>query len=198
MTMGRADQRSLGWPPSFTRATSQTSSSSLAALVCSIILIAMLVAVTTSCTAGQIEPTMTKDEALARVEELINDTVAIIEPRPRLDVDPTTLTPYRCIGFVGDDWDGRIYISRAYWLRGIPRDKDKLADIARRVRLHWEQRGYRIEGTSKDGINIAARSMPGDFVLALSRTAGDVLGIEVSSPCIWPNGTPEPNPSSNP
>ena len=162
-----------------------------------IILISMLVAVATSCTGGQMKPTMTKDEALARVEELINDTVAIIEPKPRLDVDPTTLTPYSCLGWVGDS-DGRIYISRAYYLRGIPRDKDKLADIARRVRRHWEQRGHLIEGTSKDGINIAARSRPDDFILALSRTAGDVLGIEVSSPCIWPNGTPEPSPSSNP
>ncbi|MBX6167324.1 hypothetical protein [Thermobispora bispora] len=161
-----------------------------------IIAVIALTVMTAGCTGGRVEPTMTKDEALARVEELINDTVAIIEPRPRLDVDPTTLTPYRCIGFVGDDWDGRIYISRAYWLRGIPRDKTKLLEISQKVRRHWQQQGHVIEGISKDGMNIAARSRPDGFILSLSWTAGDVLGIGATSPCIWPHGTPEPSPSS--
>ena len=161
-----------------------------------ITLIAILVAVTTGCAGGSMKPTMTKEEALTRVQQLINDTVAIIEPKPRLDVDPTTLTPYPCLGFVGDDSDGRIYISRAYYLRGIPKDKTKLTEIAQKVRRYWQQQGHVIQGVSRDGLNIAARSRPDDFILSLSWTAGDVLGIGVSSPCIWPNGTPEPSLSS--
>jgi len=161
-------------------------------------LIAALAVATTGCTGGNMKPTMTKEEALARVQELINDTVAIIEPKPRLDVDPTTLKPYRCIGFVGDDWDGRIYVSRAYYLRGIPRDKAKLAEISQKVVRHWQQRGHVIEGVSKNGLNIAGRSKPDGFILSLSWTAGDVLMIGATSHCIWPNGTPEPSWSPDP
>jgi len=167
-----------------------------------IVLIAVLVIMITGCTGGSMKPianksTMTKDEALSRVNELINDSVSIIEPKPTLELDPTTLTLYHCLGQVGDNQDGRIYVSRAYYLRGIPKDKDTLADVARRVRRHWEQRGHFIQGVSRNGLNIAARSRPDDFILALSWTPGDVLMIEVSSVCVWPNGTPEPTPSSD-
>ena len=144
------------------------------------------------------KPTMSKDEALARIHELIDDTVSVIDPTPRLELDPTTLTVYRCLGFVGDNSDGRIYVTRAYYLRGIPQDKNKLVDIARQVRRHWEQRGHVIEGTSRDGLVISARSRPDDFILSLSWTAGDVLMIGATSHCIWPNGTPEPSRSPDP
>lgn len=167
-----------------------------------IALIAALASVTAGCVGGStdsimIKSTMTKDEALDRVQELINDTVSIIDPKPRLDLDPITLTVYPCLGWTGDHTDGRIFISRAYHLRGLPKEKDKLADIARSVRRHWEQRGHIIEAVSRDGLVITARSRSDDFRLSLSWTSGDIPGLGVSSPCVWPKGTPEPIPSSD-
>jgi len=82
-------------------------------------------------------------------------------------------------------------------LRGLPKEKDKLADIARSVRRHWEQRGHIIEAVSRDGLVITARSRSDDFRLSLSWTSGDIPGLGVSSPCVWPKGTPEPIPSSD-
>ncbi|ADG88523.1 hypothetical protein [Thermobispora bispora] len=161
----------------------------------SVVVIALMV-MTAGCMRGHMEPTITKDEALARVEELINDTVANIDPKPRLDVDPTTLKLYPCIRPPGQGLDDRIYIARAYYLRGIP--KDKIAEVAQQVRVYWEQQGHVIEGVSKNGLNIAARSRPDDFILSLSWTAGDVLMIGATSHCIWPNGTPEPSRSPDP
>ncbi|QSI48202.1 hypothetical protein CYL17_10345 [Thermobispora bispora] len=157
---------------------------------------AVLATLTTGCAGGFMERTITRDEALRRVHELIDDTVAIIDPKPRLDLDPTTLSVHHCLDPSDGGSEDRIYVTRGYYLRGIP--KEKIGDVARQIRRRWEERGHFIDSVSKDGTVIAARSRPDDFTLALSWTAGDVLMIEVSSYCIWPNGTPEPSSSSGP
>ncbi|MEV7012634.1 hypothetical protein [Streptosporangium sp. NPDC051022] len=140
-------------------------------------------------------PTMTQVQALARVEQLIGETVAVITPKPRLDLDRPSLTPDNCLDPSDGGSKDRIVIDRGYYLRDIP--KDQARKVAGQIKRYWEQQGHHIEGVSPNGLTVAGRSRPDDFLLSLTSTGDDnVLLLGISSPCIWPNGTPEPSSSS--
>ncbi|MEU7984495.1 hypothetical protein AB0B56_06475 [Streptosporangium canum] len=160
-------------------------------------LIAMIIAIAilaTGCTGGEAVngPTMTQAEALVRVEQLIKETVAVIRPRPRLDLYRPSLNVNSCLDPTDGGSEDRIVIGRSYYLRDIPRYQ--VAEVARQVKQYWEQQGYYIEGVSANGLNIAGHSQPDDFLISLASTGNnDVLNLGVTSPCVWPNGTPEPS-----
>ncbi|MGV9774546.1 hypothetical protein [Streptosporangium sp. NPDC003464] len=137
-------------------------------------------------------PTMTQAQALARVEQLIKETVAVIRPEPRLDLYRPSLNVNSCLDPTDGGSEERVVINRSYYLRDIPRDQ--VGEVARQIKQHWERQGHYIEGVSKNGLNIAGRSQPDDFLISLASTGDDdVLNLGASSPCIWPNGTPGPS-----
>ncbi|MFJ2029631.1 hypothetical protein [Streptosporangium sp. NPDC087985] len=164
-------------------------------------LTAMIVAIvilTAGCTGGEAvnRPTMTEAQALARVEQLIKETAAVIRPKPRLDLYRPSLNPNSCLDPTDGGSEDRVVMNRSYYLRDIP--QDQVAEVARQVKQYWEQQGHYIEGISTNGLNISGRSRPDDFLLSLAPTdAGDdvVLNLASTSPCVWPNGTPEPSSS---
>ncbi|MFF5212736.1 hypothetical protein [Streptosporangium sp. NPDC000396] len=161
-----------------------------------IVAVALLVA---GCTGGEAvnEPTMTEAQALARVEQLIKETAAVIKPKPRLDLYRPSLNPNSCLDPTDGGSEDRVVMNRSYYLRDIP--QDQVAEVARQVKQYWEQQGHYVQGTSPNGLNISGRSRPDDFLLSLAPTEDDhgiVLGLAATSPCVWPNGTPEPSSSS--
>lgn len=161
------------------------------------VMILAVVILVAGCTGGEAvnEPTMTQAQALARVEQLIKETVAVITPKPRLDLDRPSLNVNACLDATDGGSEDRVVISRSYYLRGIPREQ--VGEVAKRVKQYWEQQGYYIEGVSTNGLNISGHSQPDDFLLSLAPTGDDdVLNIGATSPCVWPNGTPDPSPST--
>lgn len=158
-----------------------------------IVVVAILV---TGCTGGGAvnEPTMTETQALARVEQLIKETAAVIKPKPRLDLYRPSLNPNSCLDPSDGGSKDRIVVNRSYYLRDIP--QDQLAEVARQVKQYWEQQGHYIEGIAQNDLDMSGRSRPDDFLLSLAATgdSGDILlGLAATSPCVWPNGTPEPS-----
>ncbi|WP_433239303.1 hypothetical protein ACQPYK_32415 [Streptosporangium sp. CA-135522] len=138
---------------------------------------------------------MTQAQALERVEQLIGETADVITPKPHLDLYRPSLNVNSCLDPTDGGSEDRVVINRSYYLRGIP--KEKLGEAARQIRRYWEQKGYHIEGISKDGLGVAGRSRPDDFLLSLSAIDdGDFLGLGATSPCVWPNGVPEPSSGS--
>ncbi|MGV9306150.1 hypothetical protein ACWENQ_17580 [Nonomuraea sp. NPDC004354] len=132
--------------------------------------------------------TMNEQQAVDRVEQLIQDTVSVMHPKPDLDLYRPSLNRRYCVGATDGGSEDRIIVTRTYYLRGIP--KDRLVAVAERVRGHWRDQGHTI--TQATGLDIgqpdiAAQSRPDDFILSLSWTQGDVLGIGVTSTCIWPD-----------
>ncbi|MER5420212.1 hypothetical protein [Streptosporangium roseum] len=157
-----------------------------------IVVIVAVVVLVVGCTGGEAVngPTMTQAQALARVEQLIKETVDAITPKPRLDLDRLSLNVNNCIDPTDGGSEARIVIDRGYYLRDI--SEDQIEEVARQVKQYWEQRGYYIEAISKSGLDISGHSQPDDFLLSLAPTGDDnVLNLGVSSPCIWPNGAPE-------
>ncbi|SFI88858.1 hypothetical protein SAMN05216275_105280 [Streptosporangium canum] len=140
--------------------------------------------------------TMTEAQALARVEQIIKETVAVVRPEPRLDLYAPSLNSNMCLDPTDGGSEDRIVVNRSYYLRGIP--QGKISEVVGQIKKHWEQQGYYISGVSANGRNMTGRSRPDDFLLSLlSAYDGDdvVLSMGASSPCIWPDGTPEPSSS---
>lgn len=139
------------------------------------------------------QPTITETQAIARIDQLIRDAVATVKPRPTLDLFPPSLNPGQCLDPTDKGSEERVTITRSYYLRNIP--QDRLVEAAEQVRAHWEKAGHVITGAygfDTGRPDVSGRSRPDDFLLSLSWTEGDVLGIAATSPCIWPNGTPSP------
>lgn len=138
------------------------------------------------------ESTMTQAQALSRVEQLIKETANVITPKPRLDLDRPSLNVNGCLDPTDGGSEDRVVISRSYYLRDVPRDQ--VEEVAKQVKQYWEEQGHYIVGVSINGLDISGRSKPDDFLLSLAPTGNnDVLNLGVTSPCVWPNGTPEPS-----
>src|SRR4051794_36708888 len=136
------------------------------------VMIVAVVVLVTGCTGGEAvnEPTMTQAQALARVEQLINETVSVITPKPRLDLYRPSLNVNACLDATDGGSEDRIVISRSYYLRDIPRDQ--VGEVARQIKQHWERQGYYIETASKDGLAVFGHSQPDDFLISIG-PAGD-------------------------
>lgn len=148
-------------------------------------IIAMLVLVLAGCAE---KPTMKEHEAMSRVEQLIRETVAVIEPRPQLNAFLPSLNRRYCLDPADGGSEERVIVNRRYYLRGIP--KERFVDVANRVKAHWQQEGHlvtHVHGLETGEPDVSGRSRPDDFILSLSWTQGDVLGIGVTSTCVWPD-----------
>lgn len=161
-------------------------------------MIASVVFLVVGCTGEQVvnKPTITQDQALARVEGLIKETAGAISPEPRMRLYPPSLNVNPCLDPTDGGSEKRVVINRSYYLDGI--SKDQVPEVAKQVRRYWEQQGHYIEVVSVNGLNISGRSKPDDFLLSLSPTGPEnnvVLSLGVTSYCVWPNGTPEPSSS---
>lgn len=152
-------------------------------------LIIPIIILLTSCSHGQ-KMTTTQAQAIALAEELIHDTAAALRPTPRLELLPYSAAPNPC-AFADDGLPERITVSRAYWLRDVPRVKP--VTLAQQVQAHWQQQGHVIVSTGGFEVghpSIGGKSTPDGYTLALVWAEGDNLYLAATSPCIWPNGTP--------
>lgn|SRR5690606_21531729 len=135
------------------------------------------------------QPTMTEKEARAEVERIARATAEAIDPEPELDLyRPSLNTRYCDPGHNGPG--DPIYVYRAYYLRGIP--KERLTDVAHQIRRFWEGQGYVIETATADGRDLIARSRSTGFRLGLAETGDGVLSIDIGSPCVLPDAGSSP------
>lgn len=158
-----------------------------------IIVLVILTASFTGCTTNIAtdKPTVTQQQAPARVEQLVEETVKAIEPKPRLEIYRLSLNVNMCPDPTGDDPENQISVSRDHYLRDIP--QNQLLDISRQVRQYWERQEHLITGTAANGLSIFGRFRPDDLLISLQASGDGSLSLGVSSPCIWPNGTPPPS-----
>lgn len=141
------------------------------------------------------QPTITQAEAEKRVEALIQATADQITPKPRLErlIQPDT-DLHRCIDPADGGSEDRIVVSREYWLREIPEKQN--ADVARQVKSYWEAQGHRIteaSGLERNQPDVLGRTRPDDFLIGIEWSTDGALRLGATSPCIWPDGTPEPS-----
>ncbi|MEQ4719508.1 hypothetical protein [Nonomuraea sp. B19D2] len=137
------------------------------------------------------KPTISKAQALVRIEQLINGTVAIIRPKPVPELHRPSLNDSLCLDPLDGGSEERIVVNRRYFLRGLP--KGALKEVIAQVKAYWQSQGHYIQAESENGLQLYGRSRPDDFLITIGRSAGDVLTLGATSTCLWPNGTPEPS-----
>ncbi|MEV5590922.1 hypothetical protein AB0L05_35655 [Nonomuraea pusilla] len=139
------------------------------------------------------KPTITKAQALARIEQLIDGTVRIIHPKPQVELYQPSLNDGLCLDPLDGGSEDRIVVSREYYLRGLPKTEDALKEVIAEVKAYWQSQGHFISGENENGLQLYAHSRPDDFLISIGWAAGDVLTLGANSTCLWPNGTPEPS-----
>jgi hypothetical protein len=139
------------------------------------------------------DKTMTQKQATERVEQIIRDTVAALSVKPRLEMIESMSQADNCVDPTDGGSPDRTVISHSYWLRGIPRSRN--GDIGRQVKSYWESKGYKItdvNGLNTNEPNINGYTQPDEFLFSIETNVDGDVNIGATSPCIWPNGTPEP------
>jgi hypothetical protein len=136
-------------------------------------------------------PTLDEQQATDRVQQHIDDTVAIIQPMPRLERQ--SFVDSQPCDIPSDNGPlGRISVGHVYWLREIPVERN--AEVFAAVERYWVSNGWVIltDDTSSENPFLSVENRADSFRMSLEASIDGQLSIGASSPCIWPNGTPEP------
>jgi hypothetical protein len=132
--------------------------------------------------------TITLQQANERAEKYVQDAVAAIEPAPRLELlgkfedspcgDPSDHGP-----------QGRAVVSRSYWLRDVPAQRN--AEVITAVVKWWTDHDFVITGDKRPQANwVFAENKIDSFRMSIEESPSGNLSIGTDSPCVWPNGTP--------
>ncbi|HUL24701.1 MAG TPA: hypothetical protein VLW44_02885 [Streptosporangiaceae bacterium] len=145
------------------------------------------------CTGGSTLPqhTITEHQAITQAEQILRDTASAITPRPTLELSRLLTDTGPCLVDPTNTADTRVQVSRAYYLRGFPRQGN--ASVAQQVLAYWQHKGYAISDTQRmngDTPAIHGATSSGDFTISLDTGGDGTLTIGATSPCLWPNGTP--------
>jgi hypothetical protein len=135
--------------------------------------------------------TMTRQQAIARVEQIIRATA--VKPTPRLERYPSVVEEASCVDPTDGGSPDRAVISRIYWLRGVQPGRN--ADAIRQIKAYWDSIGVKYSSeVSLDASDpkITGYTQPDEFLVSLSSNADSEIYIGTTSPCIWPHGTPKP------
>ncbi|MGH3716052.1 MAG: hypothetical protein ACRDT4_21705 [Micromonosporaceae bacterium] len=137
------------------------------------------------------QPTETVAEASERVEALLKEAIAQL-PAAAMIEDPQQADGLPCDDPTDGGPRGRVIVEYDYAIAGLasedyPRHFDTL-------QTYWEDRGYRKIEFYKDGPHWWLKYTDSDGYRIILGTGfdGSNLWIRSSSPCVWPNGTPEP------
>lgn len=145
------------------------------------------------CSGVGMEPTLTKQQGLERVQQHIDDTVAAIEPAPRLE--GLSSNDYAPCDLPSDNGPlGRIEVSRSYWLRDIPDERNP--EVFAAVERYWVDNGWVIlsDDTDSEAPFLSVENRADAFRMSLQGSVDGKLSLGAVSPCIWPDGTPDPQP----
>jgi hypothetical protein len=135
--------------------------------------------------------TMTYQQAADRANQLVNEVVSLLHPRPGLEFDQGLSLDQNCENALGE-MSSQVNVARSYLLRGIAVSDN--AAVGRQVLAYWQREGYQV--TQSRGIGTEQPSIyvqtPDGFLMSMDTDGDGVLSIGASSPCVQPKpgGTP--------
>ena len=139
---------------------------------------------------ASMEETITQDEAADKVWEHINGVMSSLP-------DEAELETRQGMNFAScdDPTDGgpkdRITVSERLWIRGLPAEENE-ANIEL-MYDYWINNGYRVLRDERpDKLSISVEDEEDAFRVSLRVSDQGSLSIGASSPCVWPEGTPNP------
>ncbi len=136
------------------------------------------------------ESTITLADAARKVD------VYAEQARQALGADVKFINPYKDYDFPCSNADGSPSKNRReatvdYRLEGVA--SDQIPVFFQKIRVHWEKTGFAITDDDKKGSFLAAKNNVDGFKMGMQANHLNEISLSVSSPCVWRNGTPEPN-----
>ncbi|MFB6947108.1 hypothetical protein ACFWGL_24095 [Streptomyces sp. NPDC060286] len=127
---------------------------------------------------------MDMDQAERTAERLIQEAIRGVSPKPRLE--PFGGGVKSCQEPSDGGSEGRVTLTRNYWLKGVPRDEAK--SVVRKVFESWKEAGHVVDAAPDYERRVVAanlRSKPDDFLMQVAMGLGGQLSVGVTSPCFW-------------
>ncbi|MFL6140673.1 MAG: hypothetical protein ACJ72N_02235 [Labedaea sp.] len=136
--------------------------------------------------------TITQQQASERAERYIREAVAGLIPPARLEV-LSSFDDSPCDDPTDNGPKGRVIASRGYWLNDISPDQHSayVDDLVR----WWSEHNFTVLTDNRPGnVYVWAENRNDGFRMAIQQTeiGPKRLSLGATSPCVWPNGTPEP------
>ncbi|MFE6307452.1 hypothetical protein [Nocardiopsis sp. NPDC057823] len=148
----------------------------------------------TACSPGAdqettMQETMTQDEAATKVDQHITGAVSALPETVELEpVGPVAFAS--CDDPTDGGPRGRVTVSQDQWLNGLLVEENE--QNAELLYEYWTANGYRvIRDERPDKLSIAVENEEDGFLMSLRVSIQGDLSIGASSPCVWPEGTPE-------
>ncbi|GIE91585.1 hypothetical protein [Actinoplanes regularis] len=161
-------------------------------------LMAAVTTLTLAACAGEdksLQPTATKAQAVQRVEELVHEAFGQLPSGAtlKINVDEDSLP---CDDATDGGPAGRIFAEKRYLIVPPGTGAWPTEQIIPTLVTFWQQKGYKVhtDKRSEPEPRYSVETPDGYFVTANAWSRGDHLDITLSSdsPCIWENGTPDP------
>ncbi len=134
--------------------------------------------------------TITQQQANQRAEQYVHDAVSAVLPSAQLEM-VSAFEDSPCDDPTDNGPRGRVIASRDYWLNNIPADKQ--ADYVNALAQWWTQHNFAILTDDRPHY-VWVENRADGFRIAIQQTVTGPtrLSLGATSPCVWPNGTPEP------
>jgi hypothetical protein len=130
--------------------------------------------------------TITQQEANNRAEQYVRDAVTAVSPAPRLEP-----LAHEEAGDCSDPTDGgprgRVLANRSHWLRDIPQGNNPAVVDA--LAKWWSDHNFTVL-TDERPKYVQVENKDDGFRMYVQESAQGGLTLGVTSPCVWPNGTP--------
>lgn len=135
--------------------------------------------------------TITAAEAQRLVDAYVHEAMTALPPQARLEKQYERTSD--CEQPTDHGPRGRVSASIGYWIRDLPKDQNQAYFDA--VLRYWTQHGWKLLTDSRPQDNyVWVEKISDGFQMSLAASIHGDLNIGTDSPCVWPNGTPEPKP----
>jgi hypothetical protein len=164
---------------------------------CALMAAAMML-LTTACTGTKedLRPAESQAQAVQRVEQLVQEAFAQLPPGATMKVNLNT-DAMPCDDPTDGGPAGRIFAERRYFI--VPPSTGtwpKAAEAVPALVGFWQEQGYKVrsDGRNDPEPRYMVETADGYRVTAATWNRGDHLDLSLgaTSPCVWENGTPNP------
>jgi hypothetical protein len=135
------------------------------------------------------QPTITIDEANRRVDEYISRVAKVLPPEAKLQLGSQELR-----GDCSDPTDNgpknRVIANRSYNVLGL--SATSITAYFDTLRTWWLANNFRVLNNTPLNEYLWVENNADSFQMTLQANNKGQLFLDATSPCVWPNSTPEP------
>jgi hypothetical protein len=135
------------------------------------------------------QTTITINEANDRVDDYITRAMAELPPGATLEVNTYNRTE-DCSDPTDNGPKGRVSAGRSYKILGL--QVEAIPSYFDTLRAWWLANNFRILGDTPKNEFLWVENNADSFQMTLKANFAGGIFLLAGSPCVWPNGTPEP------